>query len=129
MIVIFPFRLVFLLVFGFFICKTSYNDLIVPASLNFQDVDSLKYDAYHPISLDFGNTPDLDPSSFDQHRLGSSIDTHMSLTIAQKQKFTIREISPDWCFSSDGAKVMSLKSNLLIIYYIIYVIILGLIKI
>ncbi|KAE8658029.1 Glucan endo-1,3-beta-glucosidase 6 [Hibiscus syriacus] len=42
---------------------------------------------------------------FRQEEIGFPIAPYSSLTIAQKQKFTIREISPDWGYSSEPTKL------------------------
>lgn len=36
---------------------------------------------------------------------GIPLATDSSLTVARKQKFTIREISPEWGYSSEATKV------------------------
>ena len=41
---------------------------------------------------------------FDQGQLGL-LEADMSLTIAQKQKFTIREVSPEWGYATETTKV------------------------
>ncbi|KAL7110050.1 hypothetical protein ACP275_05G001100 [Erythranthe tilingii] len=79
------------------------------SSLIFQEVDSLKFDAYSPLSNAYGTTADY-TSLFDQDGLGISPENNISLTVAQKQKFTIREISPEWCYTSDGAKIIIVGS-------------------
>ncbi|XP_042471658.1 calmodulin-binding transcription activator 4-like [Zingiber officinale] len=59
-----------------------------------------------PISL--GNSTCLaDFSSiFDQSQFGASLETDLSLTVSQKQRFTIREVSPEWAFSYESTKVI-----------------------
>ncbi|XP_039012454.1 calmodulin-binding transcription activator 4-like isoform X2 [Hibiscus syriacus] len=49
---------------------------------------------------------------FNQEEIGFPIAPDSSLTIAQKQKFTIREISPDWGYSSEPTKVIIVGSFL-----------------
>lgn len=79
------------------------------ASLILQDVDSLEYRSYSTVSHAYGTTSDFYSSLFDQDRLGISLENNISLTVAQKQKFTIHEISPEWCYTSEGAKVYVTK--------------------
>ncbi|KAI3452582.1 hypothetical protein Pfo_009246 [Paulownia fortunei] len=81
-------------------------------SMILQEVDSLRYHAYSPIPHAYGTTPDCYSSLFDQDALGISLENNISLTIAQKQKFTIREISPEWCYTSEGAKIIIIGSFL-----------------
>lgn len=81
------------------------------ASLILQDVDSLEYRSYSTVSHAYGTTSDFYSSLFDQDRLGISLENNISLTVAQKQKFTIHEISPEWCYTSEGAKVYVTKIN------------------
>ncbi|KAK6116605.1 hypothetical protein DH2020_049711 [Rehmannia glutinosa] len=76
------------------------------SSLILQEVDSLKYHAYSPVPHAYETTPDCYSSLFEQDELGISLENNISLTIAQKQKFSICEISPEWCYTSEGAKVV-----------------------
>ncbi|KAK4486062.1 hypothetical protein RD792_008727 [Penstemon davidsonii] len=83
------------------------SSLMIP-----QEVDSMEYPIYSPSLNAYGINPDSYSSLFDLDELGISHDNSISLTIAQKQKFTIREISPEWCFTSEGAKVIIVGSFL-----------------
>lgn len=49
---------------------------------------------------------------FDQSQNGMPFETNSSLTIAQEQKFSIREISPEWGYSSEVTKVIVIGSFL-----------------
>lgn len=42
---------------------------------------------------------------FDQGQIGMPLEADSSLTVAQKQKFTIREISPEWSYATESTKV------------------------
>jgi len=44
---------------------------------------------------------------FDQSQIGASHDAGSSLTVSQKQKFTIKAVSPEWGYSSETTKVCS----------------------
>lgn len=46
---------------------------------------------------------------FDQGQSGLPLESDSSLTIAEEQKFTIREIAPEWSYASERTKVYSLK--------------------
>ncbi|XP_057811185.1 calmodulin-binding transcription activator 4 [Salvia miltiorrhiza] len=77
-------------------------------SLILEEVDSQKYHTYTPIPHAY--PPACSSPLFYQDGLGSSLDNNVSLTIAQKQKFTIREISPEWCYTSEGSKILIIGS-------------------
>ncbi|KAL1539241.1 calmodulin-binding transcription activator 4 [Salvia divinorum] len=78
------------------------------SSLILEEVDSQKYATYTPIPHAYP----LACSSplFYQDGLGFSLDNNISLTVAQKQRFTIREISPEWCYTSEGTKIIIIGS-------------------
>ncbi|KAK4402629.1 Calmodulin-binding transcription activator 4 [Sesamum angolense] len=82
------------------------------SSLIPQEVVSMKYPAYSTALNAYDMSPDAYSSFFDQNELGISLEDSISLTIAPKQKFTIREICPDWCYTSEGAKVVIIGSFL-----------------
>lgn len=48
---------------------------------------------------------------FDQGEFGT-LESDVSLTIAQKQKFTIREVSPEWGYAAETTKVCSISFHL-----------------
>lgn len=52
---------------------------------------------------------DLYSTLFDQGQIGTLLATDSSLTIAQNQKFTIHEISPEWAYATEPTKVNSLS--------------------
>ncbi|KAJ8547724.1 hypothetical protein K7X08_011310 [Anisodus acutangulus] len=81
----------------------------VPA---FKQLEDFKYPTYPPEITTFGSNPDQYTTIFDQDQIGTSLEDEMSLTIAQKQKFTIRDISPDWGYSSEATKVVIIGSFL-----------------
>lgn len=45
---------------------------------------------------------------FDQSLIGEPLDAGSSLTLAQKQKFSIKAVSPEWGFASETTKVCAL---------------------
>ncbi|GAV89566.1 IQ domain-containing protein/TIG domain-containing protein/CG-1 domain-containing protein/Ank_2 domain-containing protein [Cephalotus follicularis] len=49
---------------------------------------------------------------FDQGQISMPFEPESSLTVAQKQKFTIREISPEWGYAAEATKVMIVGSFL-----------------
>ncbi|XP_010556125.1 PREDICTED: calmodulin-binding transcription activator 4-like isoform X2 [Tarenaya hassleriana] len=48
----------------------------------------------------------------DQGQVGMSLEQEVSLTVAQKQKFTIQEISPEWGYANETTKVIIVGSFL-----------------
>ncbi|KAG5521817.1 hypothetical protein RHGRI_034144 [Rhododendron griersonianum] len=71
-----------------------------------QEVENFKYPAYSPLTNFLYTNPDYFPEPFDQGQLGIDLEADSRLTIAPKQKFTIREISPEWGFSTFATKVV-----------------------
>ncbi|XP_008807442.1 calmodulin-binding transcription activator 4-like [Phoenix dactylifera] len=51
-------------------------------------------------------TPDFSGSWFDHSQFESSVGMYSSLTVAQKQRFSIHEICPEWAFSFESTKVI-----------------------
>lgn len=68
--------------------------------------------AYFPEINDF-ITNDNYTILFDQGRIGFTLVDDLGLTIAQKQKFTIREISPEWVYASETTKVHTQGNSIL----------------
>ncbi|PHU03021.1 Calmodulin-binding transcription activator 4 [Capsicum chinense] len=79
---------------------------------DFKQLEDFKYPTYPPDINTFGSNPDKYTTLFDQDHIGTSLEDEVSLTIAQKQKFTIRDISPDWGYSSEATKVVIIGSFL-----------------
>lgn len=50
---------------------------------------------------------------FDQSQIGASHDACSSLTVSQKQKFTIKAVSPEWGYASETTKVCAFQGLLL----------------
>ncbi|KAL2484458.1 Calmodulin-binding transcription activator 4 [Abeliophyllum distichum] len=76
------------------------------------EVQSIKFPAYSPSLNTYGTDLDYYPTFLDQGQIGIPLEDNLSSTISQKQKFTIHEISPEWCYSSDAAKVVIIGSFL-----------------
>ncbi|KAH0991941.1 hypothetical protein GBA52_003424 [Prunus armeniaca] len=73
-----------------------------------EEVDSFKLS---PCSSVMGTHSDYYTSLFEQGQTGT-LDSDISLTVAQKQKFTIREISPEWGYATEATKVIIVGSFL-----------------
>ncbi|XP_060191070.1 calmodulin-binding transcription activator 4-like isoform X2 [Lycium barbarum] len=91
--------------------KFGGKEALESSLTNLKQVDDFKYPARAQIST-FGSYPDQYTTIFDQDQIGTSFEADMSLTIVQKQKFTIHDISPDWGYSSETTKVVIVGSYL-----------------
>ncbi|GAA0158778.1 DNA-binding transcription factor [Lithospermum erythrorhizon] len=87
----------------------KYTQNSIPVS---QDFESFEYHRYPP-SINFYHS---DPNDFatilDQSPNGDSLEDGSSLTISQKQKFSIQEISPEWGYATETTKVIIVGSFL-----------------
>ncbi|XP_052203968.1 calmodulin-binding transcription activator 4 [Diospyros lotus] len=81
---------------------------LLPSMPLSQEVESFNTPVYFPGDTD----PNSFASLFDQDHIGINVEADSSLTISQKQKFTIREISPEWGFASETTKVIIVGSFL-----------------
>ncbi|KAK9277089.1 hypothetical protein L1049_006628 [Liquidambar formosana] len=74
--------------------------------------DVENFSAYSNVINTQQTNPGYYTTLFDQSQIGMPFEADSSLTIAEKQKFTIREISPEWGYSSDVTKVFIIGSFL-----------------
>ncbi|XP_073129970.1 calmodulin-binding transcription activator 4 [Henckelia pumila] len=72
------------------------------------EVESMDYLAHSPVLDAYGTKSTLSS----QDNLGISVQDYVSLSISPEQKFTIEEISPDWCYTSESAKIIIIGSFL-----------------
>lgn len=70
-----------------------------------QQVEDFKYPLYSPAVNTYRTDPIQYTTLFNQGQIGISLEADLGLTIAQKQKFTIKEISPDWGYATAATKV------------------------
>ncbi|KAM0020163.1 putative transcription factor CG1-CAMTA family [Helianthus debilis subsp. tardiflorus] len=70
------------------------------------ELEDFKLSAYTPARNLSESYPDFYSTMFDQGQSGLPLDSDSSLTIAQEQKFTIREIAPEWGYASERTKVL-----------------------
>ncbi|KAL3322383.1 hypothetical protein AABB24_039821 [Solanum stoloniferum] len=89
--------------------KIGGKEALESSVTNLKQVDDFKYLARAQINS-FGSYPDQCTTIFDQDQIGISFEANMSLSIVQKQKFTIHDISPDWGYASDATKVVIVGS-------------------
>ncbi|KAM2656404.1 hypothetical protein EV1_011912 [Malus domestica] len=73
-----------------------------------QEVDSFNLSPYSSVT---GTHSDYYTQLFEQGQIGS-LESDVSLTVAQNQKFTIREISPEWGYATEATKVIIIGSFL-----------------
>ncbi|KAJ9169311.1 hypothetical protein P3X46_017517 [Hevea brasiliensis] len=87
--------------------KVRNSSVLLP-----QEVQNVEIPAYSPVLVTHETNPDYHPVLYDQGQLEVPIEADSSLTIAQQQKFTIHEISPEWGFTSEATKVIVVGSFL-----------------
>ncbi|KAB2599111.1 calmodulin-binding transcription activator 4-like [Pyrus ussuriensis x Pyrus communis] len=73
-----------------------------------QEVDSFKLSPYSSVT---GTHSDYYTQLFEQGQIGS-LESDISLTVAQNQKFTVQEISPEWGYATEATKVIIIGSFL-----------------
>ncbi|GKF88487.1 hypothetical protein Tco_0259364, partial [Tanacetum coccineum] len=69
-----------------------------------QELEDSTFPTYIPTRNMYQNEADIYSTLFDQGQIGTSLASESSLTIAQEQKFTIREISPKWVYVIEPSK-------------------------
>ncbi|XP_024990838.1 calmodulin-binding transcription activator 4 isoform X4 [Cynara cardunculus var. scolymus] len=68
------------------------------------ELEDFKFPAYTPARNLSDSYPDFYSTMFGQGQGGMPLESASSLTIAQEQKFTIREIAPQWGYASEPTK-------------------------
>ncbi|XP_059633517.1 calmodulin-binding transcription activator 4 [Cornus florida] len=76
-----------------------------------QGVESLNFPGHTPVFTHESNS-NYYATLFGHGQIGMSLEADSSLTIAQTQKFAIREMSPDWGYASEVTKVFIIGSFL-----------------
>ncbi|KAI3795277.1 hypothetical protein L1987_37928 [Smallanthus sonchifolius] len=71
-----------------------------------QELEDSTFPAYTPPNNMFQSDADVYSTLFDQGQIGTPLASDSSLTIAQEQKFSIREISPQWGYATEPTKVL-----------------------
>ncbi|KAL7241286.1 hypothetical protein ACSBR2_006830 [Camellia fascicularis] len=88
---------------------SSESPLALPAStLLSQEIENFRFPSYSTVENNHHYFTEL----FDQGQIGIHLEADSSLTIAQKQKFTMREISPEWGYAGEATKVVIVGSFL-----------------
>lgn len=70
-----------------------------------QEGEAFKLPMYPPTINTCGTNPNYYTTLFDQGRIGTPVEAYSSSAVEQKQKFTIRDISPEWGYASETTKV------------------------
>jgi hypothetical protein len=79
---------------------------ILPASLLLsQEVENFELPAYSSVIETHENNSNFYAMLYDQDHLGIPNQADSNLTVAQQQKFTIHEISPEWGYATEATKV------------------------
>lgn len=82
------------------------NHIVFPASLlPHKDADSFKFPEYSSAIETHEITSDYYTTLLRQDQTGMLLEANSSLTVAEKQKFTIQEISPEWGYETEATKV------------------------
>jgi hypothetical protein len=82
----------------------------LPASLLLpQEYEGFETPTYSSVLETHENHADCYAMLYDQGHLGIPIEADSSLTIAEQQKFSIREISPEWGYATEATKVRLIK--------------------
>jgi len=78
-----------------------------------QGVGEVKFPAYSSMVETRVTNSDYYGTFFDQSQIVAPLDADSSLTIAHKQKFTIKTFSPEWGYATETTKVCAFKAKLL----------------
>ncbi|KAG6712466.1 hypothetical protein I3842_05G105400 [Carya illinoinensis] len=77
-----------------------------------KDADSFKFPEYSSAIETHEITSDYYTTLLRQDQTGMLLEANSSLTVAEKQKFTIQEISPEWGYETEATKVVIIGSFL-----------------
>ncbi|PNT46065.1 hypothetical protein POPTR_003G170600v4 [Populus trichocarpa] len=77
-----------------------------------QEFEGFETPTYSSVIETHENNADCYAMLYDQGHLGIPIEADSNLTVAQQQKFSIREISPEWGYATEATKVIIVGSFL-----------------
>ncbi|XP_030527519.1 calmodulin-binding transcription activator 4 isoform X2 [Rhodamnia argentea] len=86
------------------------NKNMDPSSLLLSELDNFQVSVYP--SMAHGANPEYYPVPFGQDQLDMSVVGNSCLTVAKTQKYTIREISPEWGYTTETTKIVIVGSFL-----------------
>jgi len=92
-------------------CSISSAYFLLP-----QDTGGVQFSPYSSIETQ-GTNSDYYETLFDQSQIQEPRDAYSSLTVGQKQKFTITAVSPEYCYANEATKVYTF---LFLLYYALY---------
>lgn len=92
--------------------NSDVNEAQISSITSPDQIEDFNYPLYFPELSAYKTVPVQYPTLFDQGQTEISLEADMGLTIAQKQKFTIKEISPDWGYTIGATKVVIIGSFL-----------------
>ena len=85
---------------------------ILPASLLLpEEAENFELPAYSSRIETHESNSNYYAMLYDQGHLGMPIEADSNLTVAQQQKFTIYEISPEWGYATEVTKVRVIRCN------------------
>lgn len=71
-----------------------------------EEIEDFKFPAYNPARNLPETYPDFYSTLFEQGQTEMPLESNLGLTISQEQKFTIRDITPEWGSTSEPTKVL-----------------------
>ncbi|WCJ38782.1 Calmodulin-binding transcription activator 4 [Euphorbia peplus] len=87
--------------------KIGNSSVLLP-----QKVENIEIPAHSSVMRTPESNPDYYGMLYDQSNLGDPIEAKSNSTVAQQQKFTIREVSPEWGYAAESTKVIIIGSFL-----------------
>jgi len=103
-------------------CMASTSDSCSISSAYFllpQDTGGVQFSPYSSIETQ-GTNSDYYETLFDQSQIQEPRDAYSSLTVGQKQKFTITAVSPEYCYANEATKVTPFYSHFIMLCIMIY---------
>lgn len=95
-------------------CPTSDSHPILAVAFSFpQDIGGVTSPLYS-LEETQGTNSDYYTTFFDQIQIQEPLGTDSSLIVSEKQKFTIREVSPEYCYATETTKVFAFQFPLLL---------------
>lgn len=82
-----------------------HQSLALAASLLLSELDNFQVSVYPSMGEAHGANAEYYPVLFGQGEPGMSVVGNSCLTVAKNQKYTIREISPEWGYTTEATKV------------------------
>ncbi|KAG5227956.1 calmodulin-binding family protein [Salix suchowensis] len=97
---------------NFYWINFNEPDVINSSLLLPEEAENFELPAYSSVIETHENNSNYYAMLYDQGHLGMAIEADSNLTVAQQQKFTIYEISPEWGYATEATKVIIVGSFL-----------------